>query len=63
MSRRMRQEQDLMAKVAKVWHEEATPMKKQSIVQALAQTLGVRGRRCSSVDVVDEGEGRPGADA
>jgi hypothetical protein len=30
----MRQEQDLMAKVAMVWHEEAAPMEEQPIVQA-----------------------------
>jgi hypothetical protein len=60
VSRRMRQEQDLMAKVTMVWHEEAAPMEEQPIVQApgrrqlarikaLAQILGVRGIQGSPV--------------
>jgi hypothetical protein len=74
VSRRMRQEKDLMAKVAMVSHEEAAPMEEQPIVlapgrrqlariKALAQILGIRGSAGSPTDVIDEGEGRPGADA
>jgi len=67
----MGQEEDLVAKVPVIRHEDARPVKEEAAVQAprlrelpslelLQQPLAIRRRGCSAPDGVDEVKRRPG---
>ena len=71
MARRVSQEEHLVVQVIISWHEYASTMEQETVVdapgcgprtflQALKEKLSILGCCCSHVDVVEEGECRCG---